>query len=52
MGLKNSPKILSKSDIFIEVILATSKGFIVGGENAMIYIYNYNGINIFIMKRN
>lgn len=43
ISLKNCPKSLFKNDIFIEVIMPTSKGFIVGGENAMIYIYNYNG---------
>jgi hypothetical protein len=42
LTLKNSPAVLSKSQFNIETILATSKGFIVGGDNAMIYLYTYN----------
>jgi len=42
--INNSPRNITQNEFMIEVIQATSKGFIVGGENAMIYVYNYNRI--------
>jgi hypothetical protein len=47
-SITNSPSAVTKSQShFIEVIIPTSKGFIVGGKNAQLFTYTYNPSNAF-----